>query len=203
MPSTALTFNVIDPIQRFDVQRAQKHTIKQLKIIENYETYDIQDEVSEYLDTVPRLLLSIHRESSKSTMAESFCFRVLSDKKPALVVYFAINEDSAKEHLKAVKMKYETNRWKDGRINPYRQLMPKRQGKGYEWGATAITLVNGNRMKNKPIGKGVLGLKEGDLRPTHIIIDDPVNPKKSGEDKTTIAWLKQTITPLGGPDTQI
>lgn len=204
MVSTALSFNVVDPVQRYDIQLAQAHTLYQLDIVENYDPYEVQKTVCGHLDTLPRLLLSIHRESSKSTMAESFCFRKLAGNEPQLIVYFSINEDSAKAHLKAVKMKFEARKWKDGRPNPYRQLLPKRsKSANYEWGAMGLTLSNGNRMIIGTIGKGVLGLKEGDLRPTLIIIDDPVDPKKSGEDKNTISWLKQTITPLGGPFTQI
>ena len=196
-----LSFKVQQLKERFKFLKAQNSTINQLTDIEMYNAYDVQYEVCDILDKVPRALLSIHREASKSTMAESFCFRKLASKEDHLIVYFSITVDASVAHLEAIKMKFEANELKDGTNNRYNELMPKR-GKGYNWGKLSFTTKNGNKIIGGGIGKGVLGMKKGDLRPTIIIIDDPV-PLKPGEDDSTKMWLKQTIFPLGGPNTQI
>lgn len=206
----SLPFDVVDIELRTQLQYA-KHSLADMVVyIHNLSLYQpVQPEILEHLQKGSRVLMVIHREFGKSTMAEDLAVRELAFNENAFVIFFCKSDDAAANRVSAVKSYFEMEYLPNGKENPFRQLKPSRkedkQDKRYKWTNSDFILKNGNRCLGGGAAKAILGVKEGDMRPTLIIIDDPVDPDSvSGtDDEKMIKWLRQTITPLGGPMTRI
>ncbi len=204
----SLPFDVIDIELRTKLQYGKHSLADFLVYIHNLTLYQpVQPEILERLQNGSRVLMIIHREFGKSTMAELLAVRELAFNKDAFVIFFCKSEEAAINRVSAVKSYFEMEHLPNGKKNPFTQLRPARkegkQDRRYKWTSSDFILKNGNRCVGGGAGGAILGVKEGDLRPTLIIIDDPVSPDAPSDDEKMIAWLRQTITPLGGPMTRI
>ncbi len=208
MLDLTLPFDVVD-IELRTMMQYGKHSLADFLVyIHNLTLYmPIQPKILERLQNGSRVIMTIHREFGKSTMAEDLAVRELSFNKNAFVVFFCKSDESAENRVGAVKGFFEMEKLPNGKENPFIQLRPSRkegkQDRKYKWTNSDFILNNGNRCLGGGAGKAILGVKEQDLRPTLIIIDDPVDPDKPSDDEKMIAWLRQTISPLGGPMTRI
>lgn len=206
----SLPFEVVDIELRTQLQYAKHSLADMIVFIHNLTLYQpIQPKILERLQNGSRILMVIHREFGKSTMAEDLAVRELAFNENAFVIFFCKSDDAAANRVSAVKSYFEMEYLPNGKENPFRQLRPSRkegkQDRKYKWSNSDFILNTGNRCLGGGAGKGILGVKEGDMRPTLIIIDDPVDPDglSGTDDEKMIKWLRQTISPLGGPMTRI
>lgn len=190
-------------LQDFAVRRAKQNTCAMLEFAFGFDLYDIQRKIDRIIQVEPRVLLSIHRESSKSTIIETYCFtKLVSDVEKHFILYIGASEDAAIEHVASIRGLVENEYLPSGVKNPFVRYKPKKGDKKREWKRTSFSLVNGNTIRAIGMDTEILGTKKGTLRPTIIVIDDPVL-KERGKDEQTLEWLRSTIFPLGGPNTII
>lgn len=207
----SLPFQVADLELRTMLQYSKHSLIDFMTLLHGFELYEpMQSKVLRRLDKGSRELLSIFREWGKSTSVEDLAVKELSFNEEAFVVIFGKSDDAAESRVGAIKRWFEMsnlpNKKLKGKPNPFRQLRPQKKGrqdKKYKWSGTDFILNNGNRCRGQGFMTSVLGIKEGDMRPTLIIIDDPTDPENPSDDAKMIKRLLQTITPLGSPITRI
>ncbi len=207
---TSLPFQVVDLELRTMLQYA-KHSLEDfmryLHAIPIYE--EMQPPILDRIDNGSREALMIFRKWGKSTSIEDLAVKELSFDDESFVLIFGRSDDAAKERLSTIKKWYEIDKMPllpNGKPNPFPQLKPQKKGRGgqsYKWANNDFILTNGNRCKGLGFMTAILGIKEGDLRPSLIIIDDPTDPENPSDDPKMIRRLLQTITPLGSPKTRI
>ena len=206
----SLPFDVVDIELRTMLQYGKHNLADFLVYIHNLTLYQpIQPSILERLQNGSRVIMVIHREFGKSTMVEDLAVRELAFNKNAFVIFFCKSDEAASNRVGAVKSYFEMEYLPNGKKNPFTQLKPTRkegkQDKGYKWTNSDFILKSGNRCLGSGANKAILGVKEKDMRPSLIIVDDPVDPDSlSGtDDEKMIKWLRQTVTPLGSPKTRI
>ena len=184
------------------IMQYAKHSLRDfmelLHLLQMYQP--IQPNIVNRLDIGVMELLVIHREFGKSTMIEDLIAKELAFKEKAFVIIFGKSDDAAEERVGSAKNWFERPKLPNGKNNPLIQLQPKKKGKAdksYKWSAKDFVLTNGNRCRGQGILSSVLGIKQLDIRPTLIILDDVVDPENPSDDKKMIKRLAQTIIPLG------
>ena len=207
---TSLPFQVADLELRTQLQYA-KHSLEDfMRYIHNIPIYEeMQPPILDRIDNGSREMLMIFREWGKSTSIEDLTVKEMAIDDESFVLIFGRSDDAGKERLSTVKRWFEIEKMPllpNGKPNPFPQLKPQKKGRGgasYKWANNDIILTNGNRCKALGFMSAILGIKEGDLRPTLIIIDDPTDPENPSDDPKMIKRLLQTLTPLGSPKTRI
>ena len=198
-----IPIDITDPSLNFKFNLANRDVKYQMTELHGLELYEKQPEIIDRIWRGARELIMIHREYGKSTMAEDVVINDLIFEKNAFIMYFSATMDSAQDHTRAIMNFFNQDKLPDGKPNPLKQLVPERNvSKSYKWRESDFVLTNGNRCKAAGLDKFVLGKREMDMRPTRIIIDDPVK-KETGFDEDTIETFYKTILPMGGPMTRI
>jgi len=200
-----LPVKVVDPQVRAKIGWARNSLVDHLIHLEGITPYPTQEHICNRLEVGYRELLTVFREFGKSTIGEALAAHELAYRKDVFVYYFAYTTDAVLPRLNTIRDFFERDVLPTGGDNPFRQLVPKKKGSSaYKWGGTKFALNNGNMFYGGGADSFVLGAKERKIRPTLIIIDDPVHPDKMNSDKKLIQdWFRKTISNLGGPMTRI
>jgi len=194
--------DILDPETNFRFNLANRDITFHMTDLHGLQLYQKQPEIVDRIWRGARELIMIHREYGKSTMAEDVVINDLIFEKNAFIMYFSATMDSAQDHTRAIMNFFMQENLPNGKPNPLNDLVPERGDKNYKWREADFVLNNGNRCKAAGLDKFVLGKREMDMRPTRIIIDDPVK-KEPGFDEDTIETFYKTILPMGGPMTRI
>ena len=197
-----IPIDILDPETNFRFNLANRDITYHMSDLHGLELYQKQPEIVDRIWRGARELIMIHREYGKSTMAEDVVINDLIFEKNAFIMYFSATMDSAQDHTRAVMNFFMKDTLPNGKPNPLNDLVPERGDKNFKWRESDFVLRNGNRCKAAGLDKFVLGKREMDMRPTRIIIDDPVK-KEPGFDEDTIETFYKTILPMGGPMTRI
>lgn len=197
---SSLPFSTTDLDLRAKMMWAKDSLADHLIHLNGLELYEpIQPMLCRRLKIGSRELMVLFREFGKSTLAEQLAVNEMAFVPGSFVLYFSTTDDTAVDHILAARHEFEETHLEDGRENPFHELVPKPK---IRWKDNDFILKNGNRMTGGGVGKGVLGKRQLKMRPTLIIVDDPV-PKEAGDDKRIIQWFRQTILPMGSPKTRI
>ena len=197
-----IPIDILNPVTNAKFNFAMRSIDDHMTKIHALKQYPGQSEIVNRIWLGARELIMIHREFGKSTMAEDVVVNDLIYEKGAFVLYLSATIDSATDHTRAIKAFFEDEFLPSGEKNPLVQLKPtKKSGSSYKWSDEDFVLSNGNRCKALGLDKFMLGKREKYIRPTRIIVDDPVR-KEMGHDEATISTFRQTVLPMGGPMTR-
>ena len=202
-----LPFKVNDLETRIMMQYAKHSLVDFMISLHGFELYEpMQSMILERLENGSREMLMIFREWGKSTSIEDLAVKELTFDEESFVIVFGRSDAAAESRVSAIRTWFELDTLPNGKKNPLTQLKPTKKGRGdkkYKWTNTDFILNHGNRCKGLGFMTAILGIKEFDMRPTLIIIDDPTDPESAADDAKMIRRLLQTITPLGSPMTRI
>lgn len=158
------------------------------------------EKIVKYLEdqAIKHLMLIMPREHGKSTLcAEDFVIHHMVFNPGAYVLIFSNTLEQAKKRARAIQKRLDRRLgWKT-----YRCMGQPTKDR---WGVEAFELTNGSRCEVYGVGGQIAGAKEGEMRPTLIILDDIVpTGKTTMTDATVENWFFETLINLPGPHARV
>lgn len=145
-----------------------------------------------------KLDIQAPRGNSKSTFCTFlYPLHCICEGTEKYVILIADTYKQAKKYLTALKAELETN-------EALAQVYPEACGVGPTWAEDEILTRNGVRVEVLGSGQKIRGRKEGNLRPTLIIIDDPEGDECAYSETIrthTRDWFEKAVSKAGSPTT--
>lgn len=145
-----------------------------------------------------KIVIKAPRGNSKSTFC-TFLYPLheIATGNEKYIILIADTYKQAKKYLTAIKAELETN-------EALAQVYPEACGVGPVWAEDEILTRNGVRVEVLGSGQKIRGRKEGNLRPTLIIVDDPEGDECAYSETIrthTRDWFEKAVLKAGSPTT--